>query len=39
MTPKNDKNNDEDLTSCFKTDITNLAIFDSSTQKSQRLVL
>ena len=39
MTPKNDEEYDEELTSCFETDITNFANFHSSTQKSQRLVL
>ena len=39
LTLKNDKKSEEELTCCFKIDITNLANFDSSTRKSQKVAL
>ena len=39
MTMKNDAKIEEELTCQFKIDIRNLANFDPSTQKSQKLVL
>ena len=39
MTMKNDAKIDEELTCQFKIDIRNLANFDPSTQKSQKLAL
>ena len=39
MTLKNYKKSEEELTCCFKTDISNLMNFDSSTGKSQKLHL
>ena len=35
ITMKNDVKSEQELTSQFKTDMKNLTIFDSSTQKSQ----
>ena len=35
MTMKNDVKFEQELTGQFKTDVRNLTIFDSSTQKSQ----
>ena len=39
MTMKNDAKIEEELTCQFKIDIRNLANFDPSTQKSQKLAL
>ena len=39
MTLKNDEKSEEELTCCFKIDITNCANFSSSTGKSQKFTL
>ena len=39
MTLKSDEKSDGELTCGFKTDISNLTNFDSSTRKSQKLTL
>ena len=39
MRMKNDAKFEEDLTCQFKIDMTNLTIFDPSTQKSQKFAL
>ena len=39
MRMKNGAKIEEELTSQFKTDLRNLTIFDSSTQKSQKFAL
>ena len=39
MTMKNDAKFEQKLTGQFKTDMRNLTIFDSSTQKSQKFAL
>ena len=39
MTMKNDAKFEEELTGQFKIDMRNLTNFDSSTQKSQKIVL
>ena len=39
MTMKNDTNTEEELTCCFKTDMTNLTNFDLVTQKSLKFAL
>ena len=39
MTMKNNAKFEEELTFHFKTDMTNLTNFDSSTQKSKNIVL
>ena len=39
MRMKNGAKSEKELTSQFKTDIRNLTIFDSSTQKSQKFAL
>ena len=38
MTMKNDTKIDEELTCCFKIDMTNFRNFDPSTRKSKRFV-